>query len=784
MKKSLCYCILWLTLFPSQFILGQGLDLKIDTISITRNNPNVDVFIKALSNNQPWDLKADNIVVSEKIGANGRWVPLVIQNVAQRRKVRKEKPKPQDGNFVFLLDVSTAMTQQALTQAKSIIKKIVNKYSITETETFTIQLISNNTLDNKSLIIANKNNLNQSIDTVKLRNRAPWLYLNLKNRVNTLKNLNGKTIVILLSPGIDRADSTLTFQHLPSAPELIDQLKTLMHKYPKFYIYPISIGDSANTAFLKQLPQITVAKDDEFAKQSIPAKLNQVVQGIEEIILATHQVKVQSAECIFMNEQRYYKITSKVGTLESSEYPFKDGSQDDPIRTCYSTVSWVDSLLYLLVGLVILGVLLAFLVFFLPGIRKNRFIQKYVKPYRIEGNRRHRDQLTNRPIEEGEPSVYKCSQVTTLKTWIDFGWHCPNYPNCLNNPQFRCNGDGAPVNYQAFFDMQDSLVRKLNWLLFGAIGGFIGAAIYLGIKEIERSNASFFQQISKDFNVLNNALIGASFGIGLIFMLSWIEERGQSRNISWLRILLRTFVGAIMSAFIFVIGFYLQYKQIVTNPFIGSLLTWLLFGLGLGYVLSIQSSIPMRKALLGGLLAGLVTFGVRLLIMQISADYFYLASVLSLLCMGAVLGYTLVTIISIFEDFELEYLAPSAYYRTVSIGKWLQSGSSVTIGTAPHSNIYIKWSDEHAIPLHAQLSFENNATYLTAFAETLVNTEIAAPNQKIALNHGDIIQLGRYSKTQMKYLEKRKHRAQSSSSPATPGKAGDKGTLGANSERK
>jgi FHA domain-containing protein len=171
----------------------------------------------------------------------------------------------------------------------------------------------------------------------------------------------------------------------------------------------------------------------------------------------------------------------------------------------------------------------------------------------------------------------------------------------------------------------------------------------------------------------------------------------------------------------------------------------------------VASSPTLLKGIKGGLVASLVAYVVYLFLLdKVFADNYPLAKLVSLLSLGSILGYILVTVVGSLEDFEMEYLSPEAFRQTIPISKWLKKNIDVYIGTEQGSYVYVKWSDEQVKPRHARLHFGKGVVFLEPLAETLVNGKIAAVKKSAPLKDGDVIQLGRESVSRMRFREKRK----------------------------
>ncbi len=193
-----------------------------------------------------------------------------------------------------------------------------------------------------------------------------------------------------------------------------------------------------------------------------------------------------------------------------------------------------------------------------------------------------------------------------------------------------------------------------------------------------------------------------------------MEERRSSsrysRKESLLKILLRTVAGILISCIVFTIGFYVQQKG--AGPFFTGLISWLLFGIGLGYILSIKSSVSLSNGIIGGTLASVSAFLVFSVISNFTPIDFLFANLISMIVLGTIMGAVIVSIVTALEEYELEVIAPAGYLRTIPISKWLKSRIGVTIGKSSNSYVYIKWDDREVKPNHAEL-FAEDGKYQT-----------------------------------------------------------------------
>ncbi|MEZ4990157.1 MAG: FHA domain-containing protein, partial [Saprospiraceae bacterium] len=220
---------------------------------------------------------------------------------------------------------------------------------------------------------------------------------------------------------------------------------------------------------------------------------------------------------------------------------------------------------------------------------------------------------------------------------------------------------------------------------------------------------------------------------------------------SGIRIALRTLACILLSMLVFFGGFYLQYVVGVA-PYVSGLLSWLLFGLGIGLIISASSTIARMNGIIGGVIGAVIAFQVYWGLTEFLNTGFLLANLASMLLMGGIIGSILVSVVTTLEDYELEVIAPAGYQRTVPISKWLNAGESVMIGKLPGSYVYVKWDDDEVRPEHAEMFREDSSIFVRPVEEVLVNQRMIS--KPVALKNGDIIKLGRSSITQFRFVEK------------------------------
>ena len=431
---------------------------------------------------------------------------------------------------------------------------------------------------------------------------------------------------------------------------------------------------------------------------------------------------------------------------------FSIGTPSNPVN--FKEVLWRE---VILIGMIIVTGLLVLLSQLLSGFTRLQFNRKYVQKYQDikEAGRRRMDPITGDPFEDDEMIVTRCEQWHSVDSWEYNHFQCVNYPDCQNRAVPCTDGESLQTESYQFFTQQGSF-KNLNWLWFGSLGGLISWGIWALLTNFALGpyRALMGNLVSgAEYQVARDSLMGFSLGLGLVFALAWVEERGQSSNFSWLRVILKSLIGAVLSMLVFLGAFLLYYSIGLQNDYFGGIISWGLFGIFLGVILSVRSTIELTRGILGGLIAGIVAFNI-FFGLSLIFDAFELAKMIAFVVLGGVLGIIVVAVVSQLEDFELEYISPQKYSRVNPISKWLKANMDIFIGSDSSCYVFVKWPDDEVQPKHAKLSYDGNAVYLEPYAETLIGNRILPLNKPYELQNGDIIRLGRTSVSRMKFIAK------------------------------
>ncbi len=776
----LCYCCL--------LCVAQGEDSTIEVKDIKLNeetNGYIELRLRLQKEGREYrDALVKHFEVSEKMGS-ADYFP---RNIYDIQLLDSNEESKDTFAVLFVMDRSGSMRGEREETARRAISNTVKKMRLSpaskiylasfDDDIFTSQIVGKSNIDNVL-------NTEEFKVPAKGKGKNTDLFRAIIEKVDEFKEhpIKEKVMILLTDGENDITGNPYYLNHKPFKEEdVYNRLSTL----PKdFHLFSVGLGRDADFTFASKIVDVTPSKLDRFSLSKTSKDLENIFTNLMSGLSSNYKmILLPSNNEVFKGSERKL-IVDWLETGKRDVKYYKVGSVTNPIRIIDFVFkkAWWYWLIWFIIGLVIIGGILGILKYMIPRLKRRNFKKNYVRPFKIEKAEKglitqvkKRDPVTLEPFNEGDLVVYRCQQLVSYDTWKAIGDHCPNYPNCMdfNSP---CDGAGKGEGHKTLeiFSKQGAS-QIYSWIWFGCFGGFIAWCLFalskvtnmiwheqllskiLNTSVVENALLSFSkgEDILNNISILaNDILVGIVLGVGLVFALSYIEEKRDAREFSWRRILVRTGLGLIVSSLIFLLGYLFQYL-VLSNPYLSGLLIWLLFGLTTGLILSVNSSIEPTRGLKGGILAALVGFHAYFGIGWLLSDFSGASKLVSFIILGAILGGILVSVLVRLEDFELEYLSPSQYKGMIRpISKWLRRESEIFIGTSQKCYVYIKWGDEAVESKHAKLSYQNNIVYIEPLHETLVNGNLISFKEKTPLNDGDRIQLGRSSISIMKYVEKR-----------------------------
>lgn len=680
--------------------------------------------------------------------------------------------------ILFLLDYSGSMkVDDRLGKSKATIKEVISQISLPAGSKFQLAAFHDEVF--KSVDI-DKHNIDEELSrypTPVGGGKDTDLFRAMIEKIDDLSDNNGKKILVLLSDGRNDNLRNPYYEEnnapRPTANDVYKKIK-FVDLTNELMVLTYGIGNGIDSTFLKELPSLTEAAEDKHYFTSDPRNISQIlVDQLSEynndyLFHVKPSCNEYRGELRTLNVQ--WRTTDRGNLYDQREY--KMGASIEPVYIAVLETDRLNWFLLLVIGLALVFGLLFLLIYLLPMLKRREFIKKHVVKYKPEANKIKRDPITQDIIQEGDRVVVKCKHMTTLDTWDALGY-CPNFPSCMEF-QDACDGKGGEEGKSSFFSQKGS-TKIFNWLWYGSLGGLIGWVVYSGLfrlTELQGLNnyvRSFFDASSLDPTAAFNSVTsfaqntsafieqtfqGGILGTSLIGALTTAEELGSTRKFSPVRVGIRLLIGVFVSFLVFGAGFVLQYTVMNGDVLFSGLINWASYGILLGVILSIFSTIELKKGVLAGLISCVIAYGVYFGILKLVPND-ELAKLLSFILLGGILGALIVKVIASLENFELIYLAPQEYNGMVKpISKWLKNGMEVYIGRSAKCYVFIKWNDEHVEDKHAMLILENGRVHIIALYETLLNGVIIPENQKVELNNDDIIQLGRYSNSKMQYKER------------------------------
>ncbi|MEZ5198053.1 MAG: hypothetical protein R2764_17190 [Bacteroidales bacterium] len=431
---------------------------------------------------------------------------------------------------------------------------------------------------------------------------------------------------------------------------------------------------------------------------------------------------------------------------------------------------WGNILKGVIAGIVFLLVVMIIIQLIIPLIKNKIFSIKHIKKYRpAENEIRKECPYCGDPMNAGEAVVMKCKHIVHKACWGDFGHVCPEY------------GQNCNEGKQDYFDISDPFSKRnkkyyLKWVLYGLISGFLSWFLYMLLKDTgvaqilgsgivnmiapnltdEGSRALFIDKIS---SIL---LIGSLMGFFLTGFFSYIEEFRQKNIAIMGKIFLRAFLGFIFGFISFSLGsivLILLKKDYTSIGF--DWIPWIIFGMSIGLVLSIRTTIVWKHGLLGGLISIIFCFFTLYLMV---GDLGYPALLIGFMIYGGGLGFSIATVRSTAEQYFLKILQGKKHEETIPVHKWMsfQGGhNEVYIGSGFVCEIQMNWEkDNPAIAeKHAKMFINSvrNVPVIISLEEgksTVFDDRTdMKPGQEYDLFNGNTFKIGN---TVFQYVEKDK----------------------------
>ncbi len=369
--------------------------------------------------------------------------------------------------------------------------------------------------------------------------------------------------------------------------------------------------------------------------------------------------------------------------------------------------------------------------FIVPGIKYHIFLKKNVAEYRgpnmcVNGIEVSDScYLCKAPFKDGELIVSKCAHTMHKECWDENDYHCPEYgPHCKHGSHY--------FNHTNLLDPRNAPYYT-QWLVLAMSASMIGWFIFYFFGD------SYFPTLAQRFIVNSNLLdeadpdyaqiVGAlntyattltyyafSIGVPLVFLLSFLVERGTNWRKKVFSIIIRTCIAAGLSAALFsvyqIIALTLQNVYIEDSV---EFVFWILYTFGLALCLTIHSNatIPVKKRYPFLLIASIVVFTWPYVLHNVMQDYRILI-VFSYVIYAVLFALTIAGIEPQSHKYVLH--AEGCLKTTdIAIYKWFRVNpeNSVKIGRSVDCDITLSWDLRGDVaPIQAEISLRNSHCYL------------------------------------------------------------------------
>ena len=418
--------------------------------------------------------------------------------------------------------------------------------------------------------------------------------------------------------------------------------------------------------------------------------------------------------------------TAQWGKTPIGTGDFSIGSAEKPWPTRVETTSDIV-LKYIYALLATLGTIAFFFTIvkiLIPYIRFKSFKVKYYKKYVPEVNVSRRIcHYCKQYINPGQYIVTKCKHYMHVSCWIQNGYKCAEYgQNCKTGFQ-------SHIEWKQLFTA--SALKDCSQTISGILAGFVSWILYevsgrglfndLSTKIVEIFYSSNTEVQSLYLDCVNKTSAFLTIGLLLGFFLSLIfrnnDEYKRKDAKVWGKIIGLSILTSIIGMLVFALGAIILCSLLATIntdyvPWWCSLPAYLLFSIGVSLALTIKSTIPIKSAMLGGLLSSLIGFIVLYYSSQSATSNAWMHMLLDFIIYGGGLGASLVTVRMLAERYFLVVQNGVRAGQKIPIHKWMNAiggGNKVTIGMAGECEIQMNWEKSNKVAQeHVQLYIDYN----------------------------------------------------------------------------
>ena len=578
------------------------------------------------------------------------------------------------------------------------------------------------------------------------------------------KMAQDKNLLFVFTEGnIRPADELISFI------EVTDYQSNATHVVPKVYaLYYTGEGVDENVELTLQ--GVSAPRD---ANGSVLSDRQGAYKPSNDLssVLSSFQQVVKDAMYDFAYSYRATKDKTYTGLvnyttewkgMESGKGEYTIGSAETPWPVKAETTGSIITkiLVALLIALLTYAFFFLIMKVVIPYVKSKRFTMKYYKKYEPEANVQRRIcTYCRQDIEPGQLVVTKCKHIMHVGCWQQNGYKCVEYgQNCKDGIQDHVewkemlSKTSLRETYQTLAGILAALV---SWIIFELTGRGLFHGMGAGI-----ANA-FFTNEEQKLNLMNDCTnkvsafltIGLLLGFFLSLVFRYFDEYRKKDAMIYLKIVGLSLLSGIIGMAAMAVGgiiFCLLLSAVGTTyiPWYCSLPAYILFSVCVALSLTIKSSIPMKSALLGGLISAGIGFLV--LISGSIGNVGWLNMLLDFIIYGGGLGASLVTVRMLAERYFLIIKNGVKAGQKIPIHKWMNAtggGNKVSIGATGECEVQMNWEKSNKVAKeHVQLYIDQVKTLpmLKALATGVIyNMRTELPISKpTVLTNGDTFKIG------------------------------------------
>lgn len=574
---------------------------------------------------------------------------------------------------------------------------------------------------------------------------------------------NRKNILVLFTDGRNNPNEEwLTWRDCSDYQENTSDL------VPRVYIY--YFGSRINPYNEGLFIVLSKPRDGSFKKSDSQMEiLSDFQQKVENEKYNFEFVYSAAPDAHYTGKVSYVAVwDDETASADSCNYAV--GTQENPWPRRHEATS--DFLLKYFVALMVACLMIALFFFVMkilvPWVKQKSFSMKYYKIYQPErGVQRRSCNYCRQEIEPGEKYVNRCKHYMHVHCWKQNGYQCAEYgQNCKTGIQSHVDWEELKT-WRSFKDCQQAIMGIIAGLVSWVVYEVMGRGI---LTSWAASIAGFFITGEQQQSLLPvcTTKVSAFLTIGLLlgFFLSLAFRNGDEyRQKNWavyLKILGLSLFSAVIGMLSFAVGgmilcMLLSQTGTTFIPWYCSLPAYLLFSICTSLSLTVKSSIPVKSAMIGGLLSAFIGFLV-LYFTDTLNRFSWMNMLLDFIIYGGGLGASLVTVRMLAEHYFLVIKNGVKAGQRIPIHKWMSAtggSNKVTIGQAGNCEIQMNWEKSGKVAKeHVQLYIDQGRqlpVMKPMAAGVVYNSRAELPvGRQAILSNGDTFKVG---DTIFQYLE-------------------------------